>query len=64
MPTWKVPKNLDKALEDADGMWEDERWSPILITAMSGTELNGREIPVAWQIRTSRRFASQVASVC
>ncbi|HEY1341313.1 MAG TPA: Imm51 family immunity protein [Bryobacteraceae bacterium] len=50
MPTWKVPKNLDKALEAGDGMWEDDRWSPILLTAMSGTELNGREIPVAWQI--------------
>jgi len=49
-PTWKVPKNLDKALDDGDGMWEDERWSPILLTAMSGTKLNGREIPVAWQI--------------
>lgn len=50
MPTWKRPKNMSKALEDGDGVWEDERWSPILLTAMSGTELNGREIPVAWQI--------------
>jgi hypothetical protein len=50
MPTWKVPKNLAKALEDGDGIWEDGRWSPILLAAMSGTELNGREIPVAWQI--------------
>src|SRR5688572_26582074 len=50
MPTWKVPKNIAKTLEDGDGMWEDERWSPILLTAMSGTELNGREIPLAWQI--------------
>lgn len=49
-PRWKVPKNLAKALDERDGMWEDERWSPILLTAMSGTELNGREIPVAWQI--------------
>ena len=50
MPTWKPPKNIAKALEDDDGSWEDERWSPILLTAMSGTEFNGREIPVAWQI--------------
>jgi hypothetical protein len=49
-PSWKVPKNLAKALDDGDGMWEDERWSPILLTAMSGTEFNGREIPVVWQI--------------
>ncbi len=47
---WKLPKNVTKALQDGDGFWEDERWSPILLTAMSGTELNGREIPVAWQI--------------
>lgn len=50
MPTWKPPKNIAKALEDGDGTWEDERWSPILLTAMSGTELDGRDIPVAWQI--------------
>ena len=50
MPKWKPPKNLAKALEDGDGFWEDERWSPILLTAMSGTEFNGREIPIAWQI--------------
>ena len=50
MPKWRSPKNITKALADGDGFWEDERWSPILVTAMSGTELNGREIPVAWQI--------------
>ena len=50
MPAWRLPKNIAKALEDGDGFWEDERWSPILLTAMSGTELNGREIPIAWQI--------------
>jgi hypothetical protein len=50
MPAWKPPKNIAKALEDGDGSWEDERWSPILLTAMSGTEFNGREIPVVWQI--------------
>src|SRR5690606_17330608 len=35
--------------EDGDGFWEDERWSPIQLTAISGTEYDGREIPVAWQ---------------
>lgn len=50
MPKWKPPKNIAKALEKGDGFWEDERWSPIFLTAMSGTELNGREIPIAWQI--------------
>jgi hypothetical protein len=50
MPSWKAPTNLAKALEDGDGFWEDERWSPILLTATSGTEFNGRAIPIAWQI--------------
>ena len=50
MPTWKPPKNIAKAPEDGDGFWEDERWSPIMLTAMSGTEFEVREIPIAWQI--------------
>lgn len=50
MPQWKPPKDIGKALADGDGSWEDERWSPILVTAMSGTEYQGRAIPVAWQI--------------
>lgn len=50
MPKWKAPKNIANALEGGDGSWEDERWSPILLTAMSGTELDGRAIPVAWQM--------------
>lgn len=50
MPKWKLPKNIAKALEDGDGFWEDERWSPILLTAMSGGEFDGRAIPIEWQI--------------
>lgn len=51
MPKWKVPKSIAKALKDNEGSWEeDERWSPIRLTAMSGTKLDGREIPVAWQV--------------
>jgi hypothetical protein len=53
MPSWKTPKNLAKTLQDGDGMWEDQRWSPIKLTAMSGTEYEGREISVAWQIEFS-----------
>ena len=50
MPIWKTPNNIVKALEEGEGFWEDERWSPIMLTAMSGTEYEGREIPIAWQI--------------
>lgn len=50
MPRWRPPKDITKALADGDGSWEDERWSPIRVTAMSGTVYQGCEIPVAWQI--------------
>jgi hypothetical protein len=50
-PTWKVPRNLQKTLEDdGDDTWEDDRWDPILLTAMTGTSYDGRDIPLAWQI--------------
>jgi hypothetical protein len=50
MPRWRPPKDVAKALADGGGFWEDERWSPILVTAMSGTEHREHAIPVAWQI--------------
>jgi hypothetical protein len=49
-PIWQIPKDIVKAIEDADGIWEHDNWSPIMLTAMSDTELDGREIPIAWQI--------------
>lgn len=49
-PIWKIPKNLKKLVEE-DGMWEDERWDPILLTVMSDTSYEGREIPLAWEIQ-------------
>jgi len=50
MPLWKPPKDIAKALEEGDGVWEDDRWSPIQLTAMSGTEYERRDIPIAWEI--------------
>jgi hypothetical protein len=50
MPKWMPPEDVARALDDGDGFWEDERWSPIRLTAMSGTEFEGRQIPVAWQV--------------
>lgn len=50
MPTWNPPKDIAEALEEGDGFWEDESWAPIRVTAMSGTEFEGRDIPVAWQM--------------
>ncbi len=50
MPEWKIPKNIQKRVEEEDGMWEDERWDPLLLTVMSGSSYEGRDIPLMWQI--------------
>lgn len=50
LPAWKIPKNIQKRVDDEDGMWEDERFDPILLTVMSGVEYEGRDIPLSWQI--------------
>jgi len=50
MPVWKIPKNIQTRVDAEDGMWEDERFDPILLTVMSGVEYEGRDIPLSWQI--------------
>ena len=49
-PDWKIPADLQRYLNAHDGIWEDDRWDPILLTVMQGTSYEGRDIPVAWQI--------------
>jgi hypothetical protein len=49
-PEWSVPENLPELINNEDGMWEDDRWDPILLTVMKGTVYNGRDIPLTWQI--------------
>ncbi len=50
-PNWKIPANLQQRLDaDDDGIWEDDRWDPILLTVMTGTSYEGRDIPLSWQI--------------
>jgi hypothetical protein len=50
MPQWKIPANISERLEVGDGFWEDLRWNPLVLTLMSGTSINGRDVPLAWQI--------------
>src|SRR5690349_325677 len=51
MPVWKIPIDLqDRLNTDEGGMWQDDRWAPILLTVMKGTSYDGRNIPLAWQI--------------
>lgn len=50
-PQWSIPGDLQERLDaDDGGMWEDDRWAPILLTVMKGTSYGGRDIPLAWQI--------------
>jgi Immunity protein 51 len=48
-PTWSTPDNLTQLLK-ADGEVEIDGWSPLIITAMTGTAYQGRPIETAWQI--------------
>ena len=41
---------MARALEDGDGFWEDDRWLPFGLSATSGSEFDGRIIPIAWEI--------------
>lgn len=50
MPLWKIPTNLAQRLEEDDGFWEDVRWNPLVLSVISGTTINGRDVPLAWQI--------------
>lgn len=50
MPEWRIPENLDKLIHAGDGIWEDDRWAPLLLTVMTGTTHGDREIPKSWQI--------------
>ncbi len=50
IPKWEVPKDLKKRIEAADGIWEDERFDPLLLSVSTGTTYGGREIPLSWQI--------------
>ncbi|MTW11770.1 hypothetical protein GM658_14285 [Pseudoduganella eburnea] len=46
---WAIPKNISEIVA-AEEMWEDERWSPLLLTVIGGTSYKGRDIPLSWQI--------------
>ena len=49
-PTWKIPENVEEFLQDEDGIWEDDRWSPLLLMAVTHVENEAKAIPVAWEL--------------
>jgi len=50
MPQWKLPQQLESIIEENDGQWEDDRREPIILTVISGTTFEGRDIPLMWEI--------------
>ena len=48
-PLWTIPTDIADIIAD-DEMWEDDRWSPVLLTLIGGTSYKGRDIPISWQI--------------
>jgi hypothetical protein len=47
---WIVPKDMQRRVDAEGGIWESERFNPILLTVASGTSYRGCEIPLSWQI--------------
>lgn len=48
-PRWNIPPDISEIVA-VDETWEDESWSPILLSVIGGTTYKGREIPLSWQI--------------
>ncbi len=48
-PIWEIPANIEEIVAE-DELWEDDRWSPILLTVIGGTTYKGRDIPLSWQL--------------
>jgi hypothetical protein len=48
-PIWEIPANIEEIVAE-DEMWEDDRWSPIILTVIGGTTYKGRDIPLSWQL--------------
>src|SRR5262249_39691884 len=50
-PKWSMPENLNELVEQNDGMWDDDRWDPILLTIMSDDSSRGRKVSLTWQLQ-------------
>ena len=49
MPSWTMPPDLPVIVAE-DGEWEDPSWDPLVLTVVGDTRLEGRLIPIAWQL--------------
>lgn len=51
MAPWSVPSNLQALVAaDPDQIWETKQFAPITLTVMGGTAVDGRPIPLSWQL--------------
>ncbi|GEM_PF-1253122 len=50
-PSWNIPADLPSLIEaDEYGIWDDDSWSPVLLTVMKGVIYQGRLVPLVWQV--------------
>ena len=48
---WTAPKNISQLIAaDPEQTWQDDQFEPLLITAMGGTLMGERPVPLVWQI--------------
>lgn len=51
LPPFKKPSNILALIDTNDGVWEDDvTWVPLVVSAITGTEFNGRAISIAGQL--------------
>ena len=51
MPDWRVPTDLRSLIaDDKDATWDCDDWLPITLSVVGGTQHDGRNIDLAWQI--------------
>jgi hypothetical protein len=48
-PSWNIPRDIRQEIKGG-GVWEDSSWFPIEFSAQSDVEVDGRLLPISWQI--------------
>lgn len=50
LPEWKIPKNIERVVDDEGATWESELFAPLRLMVISDTSSRGGKIPLRWQI--------------
>lgn len=51
LPEWNIPRNVEQLAEDEGGMWESDRFDPIVLVVWSDTSAPGRKGGLSWEIQ-------------